>query len=74
MKWEKVYERKQLQNLLLKVELNKRGRIVMGPVKIKHSFYKERVQSLLDSLLYIREVMQECGINTSDRGKIADKF
>lgn len=72
MRWEKVCEDKQLQNLPFKIELNKWGQIVMSPVKIKHSFYQGRIIRLLESLLNEGEIMPECAINTSDGVKVAD--
>lgn len=72
MNWEEVCEHKQLQDLPFKIELNKWGQIVMSPVRIKHSFYQGRIQSLLESLLQDGEVMPECAIDTSDGVKVAD--
>ncbi|MBW4582093.1 MAG: Uma2 family endonuclease [Tildeniella nuda ZEHNDER 1965/U140] len=72
MNWQEVCDNKALQDLPFKIELNKWGQIVMSPVKVKHSFFQGRIQSLLESLLSTGTVMPELAIQTTDGVKVAD--
>ncbi len=72
MNWQEVCDNKTLQELPFKIELNKWGQIVMSPVKVRHSFFQGRIQSLLESLLKIGTVMPELAIQTTDGVKVAD--
>lgn len=72
MNWQEVCDHKALQNLPFKIELNQWGQVVMSPVKVKHSFFQGRIQSLLESLLKMGNVMPELAIQTTDGVKVAD--
>jgi len=62
MNWQQVCEDKTLQDLPFKIELNKWGQLIMSPVKVIHSFYQSRIQSLLETFLKTGLAMPECAI------------
>jgi hypothetical protein len=53
--WEDVCNNEQLQNLPFKIELNSWGKIVMSPVKVKHSFFQGIIINILTKLLIIKK-------------------
>jgi len=72
MNWQQVCEDKNLRDLPFKIELNKWGQLIMSPVKVIHSFYQSRIQSLLETFLKTGLAMPECAIQTTDGVKSAD--
>ena len=72
MTWIDVCEDKQLQDLPYKIELNRRGQIIMSPTRFKHGFYQTRIALLLQKLLPHGFVVTECAIDTSEGTKVAD--
>ncbi len=72
MNWQEICDHKALQDLPFRIELNKWGQIVMSPVKVKHSFFQGRIQSLLEERLKIGTVMPELAMQTTDGVKVAD--
>jgi Uma2 family endonuclease len=72
MKWETVCNDKSLRNLPFKIELNKWGKIVMSPAKIKHSYSQGIIADLLNSMISSGFAFPECAIQTADNIKVAD--
>ncbi len=72
MNWQEVCEQKNLQNLPFKIELNKRGQIIMSPAKVYHSAYQGEIEYFLRTLLKQGKTLPECAIFTRDGTKVAD--
>ncbi len=72
MNWQEVCEQRNLQNLPFKIELNKRGQIIMSPAKVYHSAYQGEIEYFLRSLLKQGKTLPECAIFTRDGTKVAD--
>jgi Uma2 family endonuclease len=71
MNWQEVCEESNLQNLPFKIELNKRGQIIMSPAKVYHSAYQGEIEYFLRSLLKQGKTLPECAIFTRDGTKVA---
>ena len=52
MLWQEVCEHPALRNLPFKIELNKRGTILMSPVNVSHSLFQENILILLKTLFH----------------------
>ena len=72
MTWIDVCEDKQLQDLPYKIELNRRGQIIMSPTRFKHGYYQTRIALLLQKLLPHGLVTTECAVDTPEGTKVAD--
>lgn len=69
MEWQEVCEHPSLQNLPFKIELNKRGQVLMTPVKIYHSAFQGKIARLLPET---GVVLPECAVRTEKGTKVAD--
>ncbi len=47
MKWQELCERPELQNLPFKIELDEHGKIIMSPVKVRHSALQGEIAAIL---------------------------
>ena len=72
MEWAEVVEHPILRDLPFKIELDKRGQIIMNPVKIGHSLFQGRISFLLQTMRPEGLVMAECAIKTRQGTKAAD--
>jgi len=72
MTWIEVCEDKKLQDLPYKIELNRRGQIIMSPTRFKHGYYQAQIALLLKKLLPHGAVTTECAIDTTEGTKVAD--
>ncbi len=72
MTWMEVCEDKRLQDLPYKVELNRRGQIIMSPTRFKHGFYQAQIALALKKLLPQGYVTTECAVDTPEGTKVAD--
>ena len=72
MQWQDVCERRELNDLPFKIELNVYGKIIMSPVKVIHSAMQGEIEFLLRSLLRGGKTLPECAIKTSQGTKVAD--
>lgn len=72
MNWQQVCNHPSLQNLPFKIELDKKGKILMSPVMVYHSAYQSEISYLLRSLSKHGKALSECAIKTSLGTKVAD--
>jgi Uma2 family endonuclease len=72
MDWQRACDTPVFNNLPYKVELNRYGRVLMTPVKVKHSFYQGRIMQLLLALLPHGHAIPEFAIQTPDGTRSAD--
>lgn len=72
MTWIDVCQDKELRDLPYKIELNRRGQIIMSPTRFKHGFYQTRIALLLQNLLPHGFVVTECAVDTPEGTKVAD--
>ena len=72
MKWQEVCDKRELQDLPYKIELNDLGQIVMSPASNDHSFRQSRIIKELLTRMSSGEVLPECSIDTTDNTKVAD--
>ncbi len=72
MTWAEICQDKNLQNLPYKVELNRRGKIVISPTRNKHGFYQGEIAYLLRKMLPHGHVLVECAIDTMEGTYVAD--
>jgi len=72
MDWQEACEHPSLQNLPFKIELDKRGKIVMSPVRVNHSAYQAEISFLLRSVLKNGRALTECAVGTRRGVKVAD--
>jgi Uma2 family endonuclease len=72
MEWREVCERKDLQNLPFKIELDEYGRIIMSPTKIYHSVLQGEIAALLKRHRQDGKILTECAIQTAKGTKVAD--
>ncbi len=72
MNWQEVCERRDLQSLPFKIELNERGQIIMSPVRVAHSLYQGEIEHLLRSLLKKGKALPECAVATRKGTKVPD--
>lgn len=64
MTWQEVCEDKNLANLPYKIELNRRGQIIMSPTRNKRGLYQGQIAYLLRTLLPHGRVLTECAVDT----------
>lgn len=72
MEWSEVVDHPSLRDLPFKIELDENGKVIMTPVKIKHSFYQSEISSLLNKQRADGKAMVECAIKTRKGTKVAD--
>lgn len=72
MNWQEVCEHPSLKDLPFKIELDELGRIIMSPVKLRHSALQGEIEFLLRCLLKKGKTLPECAIKTSKGTKVAD--
>lgn len=72
MNWQEVCDHPQLRDLAFKIELNEEGKIVMSPLKVKHSLLQGAIAQLLSQLLKNGTAFPECAIATKKGTKVAD--
>ncbi len=72
MTWVEVCGEKQLQDLPYKIELNRRGQIIMSPTRYKHGYYQAEIALSLKKLLPHGFVATECAVDTDEGTKVAD--
>lgn len=72
MTWQEVCEDKNLANLPYKIELNRRGQIIMSPTRNKRGLYQGQIAYLLRTLLPHGRVLTECAVDTPEGTIVAD--
>jgi Uma2 family endonuclease len=72
MNWREVCEDRSLADLPYKIELDKRGKIVMSPAGKKHSKLQSRLIRLFAHLMADGDALPECAIETTAGTKVAD--
>jgi Uma2 family endonuclease len=72
MTWVEACHDKSLQNLPYKVELDRRGKIILSPTRNIHGFYQGEIAYLLRTLLPQGHVLVECAIDTPEGTYVAD--
>jgi Uma2 family endonuclease len=72
MTWQEVLERKELQDLPFKIELNEKGKVEMSPATNKHGLLQMLIGSLLSSFLESGVCISECSVLTESGVKVAD--
>jgi Uma2 family endonuclease len=73
MTWQEVLERKELQDLPFKIELNEKGKVEMSPATNLHGYLQGEISGLLrDFLKQQGQVATECSVLTSEGVKVAD--
>lgn len=72
MNWKDVCKDKSLQDLPYKIELNRRGQIVMSPASNRHGRMQSKIGLLLGKQALRGEIISECSIETADGTKVAD--
>jgi Uma2 family endonuclease len=73
MTWQEVLERKELQNLPFKIELNEKGKVEMSPATNVHGYLQSEISGLLRDFLKRKgQVATECSVLTSEGVKVAD--
>ncbi len=72
MTWQEVLERKELQDLPFKIELNEKGKVEMSPATNKHGLLQMLIGSLLASYLESGVCISECSVLTDSGVKVAD--
>jgi Uma2 family endonuclease len=73
MTWQEVLERKELQDLPFKIELNAMGKIEMSPATNVHGYLQGEISGLLRDFLNRKgQVATECSVMTSEGVKVAD--
>ncbi len=70
--WEYLCNDKRFQDLPFKIELNRRGQIIMSPTYVYHGSHANRIARLLEKHLPKGEVVVECAVETGDGVKEAD--
>ena len=72
MNWVQACEDKNLRDLPYKIELNRRGQIIMSPTRFKHGYYQTQIALLLQKFLPQGYVVTECAVETDEGTKVAD--
>lgn len=72
MEWSEVIAHPSLRDLPFKIELDENGKIIMTPVKIKHSILTGKIGRLMNQIRGEGEILNECAIDTSKGVKVAD--
>ncbi len=72
MEWSEVLENPLLKDLPFKIELNKFGKLLMGPASNEHGRIQSRLAAALLNKQPNGEVITECSVETSDGVKVAD--
>ncbi len=73
MTWQEVLERKELQDLPFKIELNAQGKVEMSPATNVHGYLQSEIAGLLrDFLKNDGKVITECSVLTTQGVKVAD--
>lgn len=72
MEWSEVIAHPSLRDLPFKIELDENGKIIMTPVKIRHSAYAMNIGSLIQQMRTDGQALVECAIKTKKGTKVAD--
>jgi Uma2 family endonuclease len=72
MTWKQLCDDRTLENLPYRVELARRGRLVMSPHRSYHSIFQSRIIRHLNALLPKGEAMPECPIQADTGTVVAD--
>ena len=72
MNWQELCDDKNLRDLPYKIELNKKGKIEMSPVSIKHLFYQKAIIQLLETFKPDGMTLFEFPMETSKGTKVPD--
>ncbi len=73
MTWQEVLERKELQDLPFKIELNEKGKVEKSPATNIHGYLQSEIAGLLRDFLKRKgQVATECSVLTSEGVKVAD--
>lgn len=72
MTWQEVLERKELQDLPFKIELNEKGKVEMSPATNRHGRLQMLIGSLLSQQLKSGVCFSETSISTQLGVKVAD--
>ncbi len=72
MQWSEVINNPLLQNLPFKIELDKFGKILMGPASNQHGRIQMQIGNNLTNKLPKGQVISECSIQTPEGVKVAD--
>lgn len=72
LQWADVLKDKSLRNLPYKIELDKRGRLILTPSSNRLGMLKAEIGALLTQLVRGGAILTECSIETLDGVKVAD--
>ncbi len=72
MNWKEACENTSLKDLPFKIELDESGKIMMSPVKVRHSAFQGEIEYLLRNSLKDGKSFPECAISTRKGTKVAD--
>lgn len=72
LQWADVLKDKSLRNLPYKVELDKRGRVILTPWSNRHGMLKAEIGAMLIRLTRKGAIILGCSIETLDNVKVAD--
>jgi Uma2 family endonuclease len=70
--WSEICAMPQMQDIPCKVETDEHGKIIMAPVKVRHSGYAWEILILLHNLMDGGKVLPECAVTTPKGVKSAD--
>jgi len=72
MNWQELCDRRDLQNLPFKIELDAQGKVIMSPVKVYHSALQGEIAAALKLNRKDGKILTECAIQTRQGTKVAD--
>ena len=72
MTWKQICLDPRFRDLPFKIELNKRGQIIMSPTRNFHGFFAFKIGEQIRKHLPDGEVIMECAVDTADGTKEAD--
>ena len=72
MNWQELCDRRDLQNLPFKIELDAQGKVIMSPVKVYHSALQGEIAAVLRLNRKDGKILTECAIQTPKGTKVAD--
>ena len=72
MNWQDLCNRRDLQNLPFKIELDAQGKVIMSPVKVYHSALQIEIAAALKLNRKDGKIHTKCAIQTRQGTKVAD--
>jgi Uma2 family endonuclease len=72
MDWQELCNRRDLQNLPFKIELDAQGKVIMSPVKVYHSALQGEIAAALRLNRKDGKILTECAIKTPKGTRVTD--